>query len=156
MPWSTLGCLRVCATGEGSRQADRRVHNIAEDLRAGKIETVIARLERMRPKSAQVRESLDGLIRYYRENASRMHYDEYLRLGYGIGSGAPPGTVYREGCPREVLIDSNCHNCTPDPTNALYESCYVYKREKGLIKIMVTDITGASAEGLTAGAFRIR
>jgi hypothetical protein len=81
------GFARLCY-GEGSRQADRWVHNIAEDLRAGKIETVIARLERMRPKSAQVRESLEGLIRYYRENASRMHYDEYLRLGYGIGSGA--------------------------------------------------------------------
>ena len=81
------GFARLCY-GEGSRQADRWVHNIAEDLRAGKIETVITRLERMRPRSAQVRESLDGLIRYYRENASRMHYDEYLRLGYGIGSGA--------------------------------------------------------------------
>ena len=78
---------RLCY-GEGSRQADRWVHTIAEDLRAGKIQEVIARLERMRPKSAPVRESLDGLIRYYRDNASRMHYDEYLRLGYGIGSGA--------------------------------------------------------------------
>jgi hypothetical protein len=28
------------------------------------------------------------LIDYYRDNASRMRYDEYLRLGYGIGSGA--------------------------------------------------------------------
>ena len=33
-------------------------------------------------------ESLQALIRYYSENAGRMHYDEYLRLGYGIGSGA--------------------------------------------------------------------
>jgi len=28
------------------------------------------------------------LIRYYENNAQRMRYDEYLRLGYGIGSGA--------------------------------------------------------------------
>lgn len=74
--------------GEGSRQAERWVHTIAEDLRAGKVQRVICRLERMRPKSPEARESLDSLIRYYRENASRMRYDEYLRLGYGIGSGA--------------------------------------------------------------------
>ncbi|PYT03419.1 MAG: hypothetical protein DMF60_18435 [Acidobacteria bacterium] len=74
--------------GEGSRQADRWVHRIAEELRAGDILNVIARLERMRPKSPEARESLNALIRYYRENASRMRYDEYLRLGYGIGSGA--------------------------------------------------------------------
>jgi len=74
--------------GEGSGQADRWVHKIAEDLRAGDIQNVIARLERMRPKLPEVRESLDGLIGYYRDNASRMHYDQYIRLGYGIGSGA--------------------------------------------------------------------
>lgn len=78
---------RLCY-GEGSRQADRWVHRIAEDLRAGDIQNVIARLQRMRPRSPEVRQSLDALIRYYRDNASRMRYDEYLRLGYGIGSGA--------------------------------------------------------------------
>ena len=74
--------------GEASRQAERWVHTIAEDLRAGKIQSVICRLERMRPRSPEARESLETLIRYYRENSSRMRYDEYLRLGYGIGSGA--------------------------------------------------------------------
>jgi len=74
--------------GDGSAQADRWVHQIAEDLRAGKVQDVIARLKRLRPKTAELRESLAGLIRYYSENASRMRYDEYLRLGYGIGSGA--------------------------------------------------------------------
>jgi heme oxygenase len=52
------------------------------------VEQVIARLKRLRPQSPQLRESLDSLIRYYSENADRMRYDEYLRLGYGIGSGA--------------------------------------------------------------------
>jgi hypothetical protein len=74
--------------GDGSAQADRWVHQIAEDLRAGKVEDVIARLKRLHPKTAELRESLAGLIRYYTENAGRMQYDEYLRLGYGIGSGA--------------------------------------------------------------------
>lgn len=74
--------------GEGSQQADRWVHRIAEDLRAGKVQDVIARLQRMRPKTPELREKLQGLIAYYREHAGRMRYDEYLRLGYGIGSGA--------------------------------------------------------------------
>ena len=74
--------------GEGSKQADQWVHQIGIDLKTGKVDEVIARLKRMRPKSAPVRASLDSLIRYYSENASRMHYDEYIRLGYGIGSGA--------------------------------------------------------------------
>ncbi|HLF84778.1 MAG TPA: ISKra4 family transposase [Blastocatellia bacterium] len=74
--------------GEASRQAENWVHRVAEDLRAGKVQNVIRRLERMRPRSPEARESLETLIRYYRENASRMRYDEYLRLGYGIGSGA--------------------------------------------------------------------
>jgi heme oxygenase len=72
----------------GSAQADAWVHQIAEDLRAGKVEEVIARLKRLRPQTAELRESLQALIGYYSENATRMRYDEYLRLGYGIGSGA--------------------------------------------------------------------
>jgi len=74
--------------GEGSAQADRWVHKIAEDLRAGKVQEIIARLKRLQPKTPELRESLQGLIHYYSENAGRMRYDEYLRLGYGVGSGA--------------------------------------------------------------------
>lgn len=74
--------------GEGSAQADRWVHTLAEDLRAGKVEAVITRLKRLRPKTPELRDSLQALVRYYTENAGRMRYDEYLRLGYGIGSGA--------------------------------------------------------------------
>jgi hypothetical protein len=74
--------------GEGSQQADQWVRQIGIDLKAGKVEQVIARLKRLRPQSPQLRASLDSLIRYYTENASRMKYDQYLRLGYGIGSGA--------------------------------------------------------------------
>ena len=55
--------------GEGSLQADRWVHPIAEDLRAGKAPEVIARLKRMRPKTPELREKLQGLIAYYSEHA---------------------------------------------------------------------------------------
>jgi len=74
--------------GEGSQQAAGWVHRIAEELRAGKVEDVIARLKRMRPKTPELREKLQSLIAYYSEHAGRMRYDQYLRLGYGIGSGA--------------------------------------------------------------------
>ena len=74
--------------GDGSTQADLWVQAIAEDLRAGQVKGVIARLKRLRPNTAELRQNLAGLIRYYSENASRMQYDEYLRLGYGVGSGA--------------------------------------------------------------------
>ena len=74
--------------GEGSQQADGWVQQIAEDLRAGKVKEVITRLRRLRPRTPEQRANLGRLIRYYRENATRMRYDEYLRLGYGIGSGA--------------------------------------------------------------------
>jgi hypothetical protein len=74
--------------GAGAAQADRWVRQIAEDLRAGKVKEVIARLKRLRPKTPEARDSLVALIRYYTDNSARMQYDEYLRLGYGIGSGA--------------------------------------------------------------------
>jgi hypothetical protein len=74
--------------GEGSVQADQWVHDIAEKLRAGKVQEVIEELKRQRPKTPELREKLQALIRYYSEHATRMRYDEYLRLGYGIGSGA--------------------------------------------------------------------
>jgi len=74
--------------GEGSQRAAGWVHRIAQDLRAGNVQQVIARLETLRPTTPELQEKLEGLIRYYTENASRMRYDEYLRRGYGIGSGA--------------------------------------------------------------------
>lgn len=74
--------------GQGSAKASRWAHQISADLRAGKVKKVIARLKRMRCPSPLAHESLNTLIRYYCDNASRMQYDKYLTLGYGIGSGS--------------------------------------------------------------------
>jgi len=74
--------------GEGSRHADRFVRRIARDLKAGRVQVVIARLKTLKPVSPEAREALEDVIKYYTDNASRMQYDTYLRLGYGIGSGA--------------------------------------------------------------------
>jgi hypothetical protein len=74
--------------GEESSVTARWAHRLAEDLRGGKVKDVIARLQTLSVSTAEERELLDGLIRYYTNNQTRMRYDEYLRLGYGIGSGA--------------------------------------------------------------------
>jgi hypothetical protein len=74
--------------GEESKKATRWIARIADDLRAGKVEAVLVRLRTIETGSSEERDKLDGLIKYYTDNASRMRYDEYLRLGYGIGSGA--------------------------------------------------------------------
>lgn len=74
--------------GEGSIVATRFAHDIGVDLRAGRVGDVIARLAKLRPPNAKDKERLASLIKYYTDNQSRMRYDEYLRLGYGIGSGA--------------------------------------------------------------------
>jgi hypothetical protein len=74
--------------GDGSKLAHRWVHRIAQDLRAGRVLKVIARLKTLQPISPEAQEKLQDLIRYYTNNAQRMHYDQYLRLGYGIGSGS--------------------------------------------------------------------
>lgn len=58
--------------GEGSQQADRWVHQIAEDLRAGKVQEIIARLKRLRPKTPKLREKLAGPHRLL-QRACRAH-----------------------------------------------------------------------------------
>ena len=76
--------------GQGSALADAWASRIAEDLRAGRVAEVIESLKNMLPtvEPAEQRTMFEALIRYYTDNRERMRYDEYLRLGYGIGSGA--------------------------------------------------------------------
>jgi hypothetical protein len=74
--------------GGGARRADHWTRRVAHDLKAGHVQAVIARLHTLQPNSPESREALATLIRYYTTHAARMQYDEYQRLGYGIGSGA--------------------------------------------------------------------
>jgi hypothetical protein len=74
--------------GENSARAANWVHAVASALRKGQVQAVLTRLKKMRPHTPETQQQWQALIRYYTENASRMRYDEYLRLGYGIGSGA--------------------------------------------------------------------
>jgi hypothetical protein len=74
--------------GEGSKGSHRWIHKLAQELRAGKVLTVIARLKALELSAPELVEKRDELVRYYTSNAQRMRYDEYLRCGYGIGSGS--------------------------------------------------------------------
>ena len=55
--------------GNDSKLTARWVHRLAKDLRAGKVSLVIRRLKAMRPTSAEQRDELQTLIRYYCNNA---------------------------------------------------------------------------------------
>lgn len=77
-----------CHYGEHSTRAAHWVHTVAGALRKGQVQAVLTRLQKMRPHTPEAQQEWQALIRYYTENATRMRYDEYLRLGYGIGSGA--------------------------------------------------------------------
>lgn len=74
--------------GQGTTLAEQWIGRIAESLRAGHVERVIEELRGIEPSTPDERGKLEGPIRYYTENRERMRYDEYIRLGYGIGSGA--------------------------------------------------------------------
>jgi hypothetical protein len=74
--------------GPESKQAVNWVGRVVENLRAGKVKAILLRLRKLEVTEAQEREALKVLIRYYDDNQGRMKYDEYLRKGYGIGSGA--------------------------------------------------------------------
>ena len=74
--------------GEEARRAEHWTRRVAQDLKAGHVQAVIARLHTLRPRSPESRAALATLIRYYTTHAARMQYDEHQRLGYGIGSGA--------------------------------------------------------------------
>jgi hypothetical protein len=74
--------------GEGTRRAAQGTRRVAQDLKAGPVQAVIARLYTLQPNTPESREALATLIRSYTTHAARMPYDEYQRLGYGSGSGA--------------------------------------------------------------------
>lgn len=74
--------------GEGSAQGAQWVHRLSTDLREGKVLDLVARLKALHPVSTLAGEALETIIGYYTNNAARMQYDEYLRRGFGIGSGA--------------------------------------------------------------------
>lgn len=78
----------------GSSAALRLVRKQVNRILSGKVENVILSLRRMawrRRLSGKRLEDLERICGYFRNNAERMAYDEYLAAGYPIASGVIEG-----------------------------------------------------------------
>jgi hypothetical protein len=75
--------------GEGTKQANRWVHNRIDWLADGCTRKLLNDLKRRRKRHRNLkREALDNLIRYISGNEEQMRYDVFRSKGYDIGSGA--------------------------------------------------------------------
>lgn len=57
-------------------------------LLAGRVDTVIDNVQPYRSADGNVKEQAEKLQKYYRSNREQMRYDEYIKRGLDIGSGA--------------------------------------------------------------------
>jgi hypothetical protein len=77
------------------------VKHQTQRLLDGQVQTVIRSLYgQARVLSSNQRETLTDIIRYFRNNAQRMHYDQYLQAGYPIASGVIEGACRHVVCDR--------------------------------------------------------
>ena len=84
-PWHALDCAGAAppALVPDAAERKRRIGEIRNDLKAGRVRDVIARLEPYRGRDPDVASRIDC----YRKNRDRMRYDGYIRRGIQIGSG---------------------------------------------------------------------
>ncbi len=73
--------LKVLVADQGERK--RRIEEIRDELKAGRVHEVIAWLEPFRDRGKDVAACID----YYRNNQDRMHEGQYIRRGMQVGSG---------------------------------------------------------------------
>ena len=82
-----------CFHKESSSEAEEMVCRYFKLILDGRVDTVIRSLRgKLRLLTSTKHKILSGIIRYYDNNRTYMKYDEYLRNGYPIGSGAVEGT----------------------------------------------------------------
>lgn len=82
---------------EGSKEANQWVKKKEAQLKVGRVGYMIGGLKQMLTKAKRIRgqgkqDRLKQIIGYFEHNRHRMQYDEYLALGYPIGTGAVEGT----------------------------------------------------------------
>jgi hypothetical protein len=73
-----------------ARCRGRWVERQVRDLLEGRVELVIRRWQRLSKKLGEP-EDLTSALTYFKNNRDRMRYDEYLSMGYPIGSGVAEG-----------------------------------------------------------------
>lgn len=78
-------------TEPGLRQREAWVERQVRDLLEGRVERVIRRWARLLSSKDDAPEELTSALTYFKNNRDRMRYDEYLALGYPIGSGNAEG-----------------------------------------------------------------
>lgn len=82
-----------CFHQQSSIEAEEMVCHYFKLLLDGKVDTVIRSLRgKLRLLTSTKHKILSGIIKYYDNNRPYMKYDEYLKQGYPIGSGAIEGT----------------------------------------------------------------
>lgn len=82
---------------EGSKESGEWVEKKEAQLKAGRVGYMIGGLKQMLTKRKRIRgqekrDRLKQIIGYFERNRHRMQYDQYLALGYPIGTGAVEGT----------------------------------------------------------------
>ena len=82
---------------EGSKEANQWVKKKEAQLKVGRVGYMIGGLKQMLTKGKRIsgqgkQDRLKQIIGYFEHNRHRMQYDEYLALGYPIGTGAVEGT----------------------------------------------------------------
>ncbi len=81
---------------------DRWIEKRKGELIQGEVDKVIRAIrQKALKRRATIVQKADDIIQYYQKNHYRMHYDEYLRSGYCIGSGAIESaisTVVQQRC----------------------------------------------------------
>ena len=84
-PWHALDCAGAAlrALVPDATERKRRIKEIKAELKAGKVNDVIAGLEPCRGRDPDVAACID----HYRKNQDRMRHDEYIRRGIQVGSG---------------------------------------------------------------------
>jgi hypothetical protein len=75
---------------KGKRRREAWIERQARDLLEGRVDTVIRRWTRLSNQKNPPQE-LTSALTYFKNNRDRMHYDQYLTLGYPIGSGNAEG-----------------------------------------------------------------
>ena len=81
-----------CFHPQGSRKAEDFVTHYLRMFLEGKVSYAIGSLRRKGHQvKASKRKDLEDVLRFFRNNACYMKYDEYLAAGYPIGSGVVEG-----------------------------------------------------------------
>jgi hypothetical protein len=75
---------------QGKRRREAWIERQARDLLEGRVDTVIRRWTRL-SNQRNPPEELKSALTYFKNNRDRMRYDQYLALGYPIGSGNAEG-----------------------------------------------------------------